>query len=87
MVVRYTASMKKIVLFLAYACALVVHPAMAMIASTDAPMALANSSACYNVQDSDARSFCLARTHREPSQCYNIKRPDLRAQCLAEVTR
>ncbi len=44
-------------------------------------------SACYNVQDADARSYCLARARREPSQCYNVQRSDLRAQCLAEVSR
>lgn len=47
----------------------------------------ANTSACYNVADGDARTYCLARAHREPGQCYSIKRADLRSQCLAEVTR
>lgn len=46
-----------------------------------------NASACYNIADSDARTFCLARAHKEPGQCYSIKRPDLRSQCLAEVRR
>lgn len=46
---------------------------------------IANTSACYNVADSDARTMCLARAHREPGQCYSIQRADLRAQCLAEA--
>lgn len=45
----------------------------------------ADSGACYSIQDSDARAYCLARAHREPAQCYSIQRADLRAQCLAEV--
>jgi hypothetical protein len=47
----------------------------------------ARVNACYNVQDADARTMCLARAHREPGQCYSIQRADLRAQCLAEVQR
>lgn len=47
----------------------------------------AGASACYNVADSDARTYCLARAHREPGQCYSIQRSELRQQCLAEVTR
>jgi hypothetical protein len=47
----------------------------------------ANTSACYNIQDADARTMCLARAHREPSQCYSIQRADLRQQCLAEVRK
>lgn len=47
----------------------------------------AQAVACYNVGDSDARSYCLARAHREPGQCYNIRRDDMRSMCLAEVRR
>lgn len=46
-----------------------------------------DASACYSVQDADARTMCLARAHREPGQCYSIQRADLRSQCLAEVRR
>lgn len=52
-----------------------------------APAHAADSAACYNVQDADARTYCLARAHREPSQCYSIQRSDLRSQCLAEVRK
>ena len=44
-------------------------------------------SACYNIPNSDARSYCIAVARRDPSQCYNIQRSDLRQQCLAEAGR
>jgi len=46
-----------------------------------------HSGACYNIADGDARSYCLARVHRERSQCYNIRQPDMRAWCLSEVSK
>ena len=49
--------------------------------------ASASTGACYNIQDSDARAYCLARAKREPSLCYNVQRADLRSMCLAEVKR
>lgn len=45
------------------------------------------TSACYNITDSDARGFCIARVRRDVSQCYNIQRGGLRSMCLAEVRR
>lgn len=47
----------------------------------------ATTSACYNIQDQDARTYCLARAHNQPAQCYSIQRADMRAQCLAEVRK
>lgn len=70
--------MKHTVLILAYVCALVVTPGVAIAA---------DSGACYSIQDSDARTYCLARALGEPSQCYSIQRADIRSQCLAEVRR
>ena len=46
-----------------------------------------DTSTCYNVQDGDARTYCLARSKREPAQCYSIQRADMRSQCLAEVRK
>jgi hypothetical protein len=46
-----------------------------------------DSGACYVVTDSDARTYCLARAHREVGTCYAIKDAGLRSQCLAEVRR
>jgi hypothetical protein len=47
----------------------------------------ADSGACYAIQDSDARTYCLARAHRESGRCYSIKSADTRSQCLAEVRK
>lgn len=65
----------------------IVDTSTAQRAANERAASQARTSACYNVQDADARTMCLARAHREPSQCYNIKRADLRQQCLAEVVR
>ncbi len=47
----------------------------------------ADTGACYNVQDPDGRTACLARARGERSLCYSIQRSDMRALCLAEVKR
>lgn len=47
----------------------------------------ADSSACYSIGDADARTYCLARIHKEPSLCYAIQKPDARALCLAETRK
>ena len=47
----------------------------------------ADAGACYTISDADARTYCLARAHREPATCYAILRPDMRAMCLAEVRK
>lgn len=47
----------------------------------------ATTSACYNITDSDARSYCIARARGDVGQCYNIQRADLRSMCLAEVRK
>lgn len=47
----------------------------------------ADSSACYNVNDPDARAYCIAKSRNEPAACYSIKRAELRSMCLAEVRR
>lgn len=51
------------------------------------PAHAAETGACYNIADSDARTYCLARAHREPSMCYSIKAAETRALCLAEVRK
>jgi len=40
---------------------------------------------CYSIQDTDLRTLCLARVHKDPGRCYAVQSPDKRAQCLAEV--
>lgn len=46
-----------------------------------------DASTCYTISDADARTYCLARAHKDPARCYAVQRADLRAQCLAEVRR
>jgi hypothetical protein len=50
-----------------------------------ASLAAADASACYNIADADARTYCLARAHRQPGQCYSIQNPAMRSLCQAEV--
>lgn len=71
---------KAIFLLIAFAIAFWMLP-FAMIASA------AETGACYNIADSDARTYCLARAHRDPSICYSIKAAEIRALCLAEVRK
>ncbi len=78
----YIRAMRTMILALAYISALLVTP-QAALAETRQPQ----PSACYSIQDADARAFCLARAHRNPSMCYSVQRPDLRSMCLAEVRR
>ena len=47
----------------------------------------ADASACYNIADADARTYCLARAHRQPGQCYSIQNPAMRSMCLSEVRK
>ena len=53
------------------------------VAVLAAPLAaLADSSSCYNIQDSDKRAFCLGSTEKKSSHCYNIRDQDWRNYCL-----
>ena len=52
-------------------------PALSALAS--------DAGACYNIADSDRRTFCLAKAHKDRSYCNSIKAAEIRAQCLAEV--
>lgn len=74
----YTAPMRRTFALITYTAALMLTPQFALAASP---------SACYNVTDSDARSYCIARAKREPAQCYNIQASGMRSMCLAEVRK
>lgn len=76
----YIRAMRYMILALAYLSALLVTPQSAL-----AEAGRQQPSACYSIQDADARAFCLARAHRNPSMCYSVQRPDMRSMCLAEV--
>ena len=47
----------------------------------------ADAGACYSIPDHDARAWCLARAHKDPSRCYSVQDASKRAECLAEVRR
>ncbi|MEB0076308.1 hypothetical protein QN386_06895 [Pseudomonas sp. CCI3.2] len=46
-----------------------------------------DASSCYAINDADARAYCLAKAHGNPSGCYSILAGDLRSMCLAEVRK
>lgn len=75
---EYTGVMRKISALITYAAALLLTPQFALAA---------NVGACYNISDSDARSYCVAKARKDVSQCYNIQQPGLRSLCLSEVAR
>lgn len=57
--------------------------ALAAAATTSAIAADAGS--CYAIQSADARAYCLAKAHGNPSGCYSIQSSDKRSECLAEL--
>lgn len=63
--------------------------AIGLIASfvTAGAASAADAGSCYAISDPDARTWCLAKAHREPSSCYAIQRADIRTQCLAETRK
>lgn len=41
--------------------------------------------ACYSIQNSDSRNYCLAKAHNDSSRCYSIQSSEKRSECLAEL--
>lgn len=72
--------MRYIIFAAIYLCAILFgsHAAVAQVARP-------SSSACYGIGNADARSYCLARAHRQVSYCYNVQDASMRAMCIAEV--
>ena len=58
-----------------------------MTSCVAAPAYATDAGSCYAVSSSDARAYCLAKAHGDPSGCYSIQSADARSQCLAEVRR
>lgn len=52
-----------------------------------APAMASDAGSCYAIQSADARAYCLAKAHRNPSGCYSIQSSDMRSQCLAELRK
>ncbi len=48
---------------------------------------LAGAGACYIIDNSDSRSYCLAKERKSTSQCYAIADADMRNECLKEVSK
>ncbi|KAB1075969.1 hypothetical protein F6X53_24260 [Methylobacterium soli] len=49
--------------------------------------AAADAGSCYGVSDPEARTWCLAKAHQQPSACYAIQDSTMRSMCLAEVRK
>ena len=75
---RQPGIMHKTFAIITHVAALMLIPQFAMAA---------DASACYNIADADARTYCLARAHRQPGQCYSIQNPAMRSMCLSEVRK
>lgn len=58
-----------------------------LLMSSCAPAFAVDAGSCYAVGSADARAYCLAKAHGNPSGCYSIQSADLRSMCLAEVRR
>lgn len=58
-----------------------------LLASSAGQAFAVEASSCYAINDADARAFCLAKAHGNPSGCYSIQAGDLRSLCLAEVRK
>lgn len=58
-----------------------------VIASCSHPVMATDVSACYAIQDADARAYCRAKAQGNSSTCYTIQSADLRSMCLAEVRK
>lgn len=56
---------------------------LAMMLIGMAPSASAGD--CYTITNPDARSHCLAKQRKQPSQCYAIQDSQRRSECLAKV--
>ena len=91
----YTAPMRKTFALITYTAALMLTPQFAVAAPgaiivMTGPATIktaSDASACYSIQDPDARAYCLAKARRDASVCYSVQRPDLRSQCLAEARK
>lgn len=82
LLLTYNEAMKHTLYFLA-----ILLPLVAVTIFLAERASAADSGACYNVNDPDARAYCLAKARQEPSVCYSIQRADLRSLCLAEVRK
>lgn len=60
---------------------------LSVLLLTAAPAMATDAGSCYAISGADARAYCLAKAHGNPSGCYSIQSSDMRSQCLAEVRK
>lgn len=53
-----------------------------MAAQHDVPAGM-----CYRISDSDSRTACLARAHKDPSRCYAVRNLYQRELCFFEAKK
>lgn len=58
---------------------------VAVLFASVAPLADANPSNCYSIQDRDRKNLCLATAKSQKSYCYSIGDSDSKKFCLAQV--
>ena len=58
----------------------------ALLALATATLAHAAGENCYQIQNQDAKNFCLATAKNDSNYCYQISKQDEKNMCLA-VTR
>jgi hypothetical protein len=52
-----------------------------------ASLAHAAGDSCYQIQNQDAKNFCLATAKNDNSYCYQISKQDEKNMCLAVTKR
>ena len=59
----------------------------ALIALVTATLANAVGDNCYQIQNQDAKNFCLATAKNDNNYCYQISKQDDKNMCLAVTKR
>ena len=60
---------------------------LAVLFATTATLAHAAGDNCYQIQNQDAKNFCLATAKNDNSYCYQISKQDEKNMCLAVTKR
>lgn len=62
--------------------------ALALIVSiTFSAVTYGDAGACYSIQDSDQRNYCIAQAKRDSGACYSIRDADQKNYCLATIRK
>jgi hypothetical protein len=60
---------------------------IAVVSLTAATLAHAAGDNCYQIQNQDAKNFCLATAKNDGNYCYQISKQDEKNMCLAVAKR